>query len=88
MEFSFDSLLNARPLDVHVWSNYSEVNLFVNHIYDELSSLDGHEKVNKKLLKVLLLDLYVCWSTDPNLKVMFSRDNMLTKQSLGIMNYT
>ena len=75
MEFSFDSLLNARPLDVHVWSNYSEVNLFVNHIYDELSSLDGHEKVNKKLLKILLLDLYVCWSTDPNLKIMFSRDN-------------
>jgi hypothetical protein len=75
LEFSFDSLLNARPLDVHVWSNYSEVNLFVNHIYNELSSLDGNEKINKKLLKVLLLDLYVCWSTDPNLKIMFSRDN-------------
>ena len=87
MEFSFDSLLNARPLDVHVWSDYSEVNLFVNHIYDELSSLDGHEKVNKKLLKVLLLDLYVCWSTDPNPRLCLVGIIMLM-QSLGIMNYT
>ena len=72
---SFDSLLNARPLDVHVWSNYSEVNLFVNQIYNEIPVPHGHKKGNKKLLKVLLLDLYVCWSTDPDLKIMFSRDN-------------
>jgi hypothetical protein len=32
-------------------------------------------KGNKKLLKVLLLDLYVAWSADPDLKIMFSRDN-------------
>lgn len=75
LEFSFDSLLNARPLDVHIWSDYPEVNLFVNQIYNELPLIAGHKKANKKLLKVLLLDLYVCWTTDPTLKIMFSRDN-------------
>ena len=29
----------------------------------------------KKLVKVLLLDLYVAWSADPELRIMFSRDN-------------
>ena len=27
------------------------------------------------MLKVLLLDLYVAWCGDPDLKIMFSRDN-------------
>lgn len=67
--------LNARPLDVHTWSAHLEVNAFVNDIYDELVGLDGNEKINKKLLKVLLLDLYVAWCADPNLMIMFSRDN-------------
>ena len=71
----FSDFLNSRPLDVHKWSDYSEVNKFVNEIYDKLISVKGHERTAKKLVKVLLLDLYVAWSADPELRIMFSRDN-------------
>ena len=71
----FLDLINARPLDVHTWSDYPEVNLFIDDIYGSLSSVEGNERINKKLLKVLLLDLYVAWCADPELKLMFSRDN-------------
>ena len=67
--------LYSRPLDVHRWSDYSEVNTFVDDVYQVLKSLSGHEKTSKKLVKVLLLDLYVAWSSDPNLMIMFSRNN-------------
>ena len=68
-------LMNARPLDVHRWSEYPEVNDFVNEIYSTLKSIKGHQNTGKKLVKVLLLDLYVAWSGDPSMKIMFSRDN-------------
>lgn len=71
----FSDLINARPLDVHTWSAHPEVNTFVNETHDELTSMAGNERINKKLLKVLLLDLYVAWCADPELKIMFSRDN-------------
>ena len=71
----FIDLINARPLDVHTWSDYPEVNAFVDDIYQYLKSIQGNERINKKLLKVLLLDLYVAWCCDPDLKIMFSRDN-------------
>ena len=65
----------SRPLDVHRWSDYSEVNDFVNEIYLILKSMKGDENTGKKLVKVLLLDLYVAWSADPDLMIMFSRNN-------------
>ena len=71
----FERYLHARPLDVHTWSDHPEVNVFVNDIYSHLPSLEGNERINKKLLKVVLLDLYVAWCTDPELMIMFSRDN-------------
>ena len=71
----FEKYLNARPLDVHTWSDHPEVNVFVNEIYTQLSSIQGNERINKKLLKVVLLDLYLAWCTDPELMIMFSRDN-------------
>ena len=71
----FERYLNARPLDVHTWSDHPEVNVFVNEIYSQLSSIQGNERINKKLLKVVLLDLYLAWCTDPKLMIMFSRDN-------------
>lgn len=71
----FERYLNARPLDVHTWSAHPEVNVFVNDIYSQLSSIQGNERINKKLLKVVLLDLYVAWCTDPELMIIFSRDN-------------
>ena len=67
--------MNSRPLDVHKWSDYPEVNNFVDEIYHHLKSVKGHRSSNKRLLKVLLLDLYVAWCADPELMIMFSRDN-------------
>ena len=66
---------NSGPLDIHTWSDYPEVNEFVDTIYDFLGSVQGHMNGNKKLLEVLLLDLCVACSADPDLKIMFSRDN-------------
>jgi hypothetical protein len=66
---------NVRPLDVHTWSEYPEVNTFVNQLFDLISSFEGNKNIGKKLVKVILLDLYVAWSADPNLKIMFSRNN-------------
>ena len=47
-------LINARPLDVHTWSDFPEVNAFVNDIFQYLKSIKGNERINKKLLKVLI----------------------------------
>ena len=66
---------NARPLDVHRWSEYPEVNDFVGHVFTDLQSIDGNSRISKKLVKVILLDLYVAWCADPRLMLMFSRDN-------------
>jgi hypothetical protein len=71
----FEILNFARPLDVHTWSDYSEVNTFVELVFEDLKGLDGNRKTILKLLKVVLLDLYVAWCSDPKLKLMFSRDN-------------
>lgn len=65
----------SRPLDVHRWSDHPEVNSFVDKIYSSLPALSGNKQIRKKHLKVLLLDLYVAWSTDPDLKIAVSRDN-------------
>ena len=71
----FESLNFARPLDVHTWSDYAEVNTFVELIFKDLKGVGGNRKTIRKLLKVVLLDLYVAWCSDPDLKLMFSRDN-------------
>ena len=58
----------SRPLDVHRWSCYPETNTFVNSIYEQHFLTDKANKtIRKKLLKVVLLDLYVAWIDDPNL---------------------
>ena len=71
----FLNYINSRPLDAHRWSEYPEVNEFVNEIYNELISIKGHETTNKKLVKVIILDLYVAWCADTDLMIMFSKDN-------------
>jgi hypothetical protein len=63
---------HSRPLDVHVWSDHPEVNTFVDAIYQEHFE-DGNANIRKKHLKVVLLDLYVAWSNDPDLKIAYSR---------------
>ena len=59
-----------RPLDVHRWSDHPEVNAFGNRIYKEHIHQSGtNTNIKKKHLKVVLLDLYVAWSDDPDLNI-------------------
>ena len=61
---------HSRPLDVHRWSDHPEVNVFVNRIYEEYIHQSGtNTNIRKKHLKVVLLDLYVAWSDDPDLNI-------------------
>lgn len=71
---SFEDLIHSRPLDVHKWSEYPEVNEVVDHVFDLLPSLFQNKNKAKKHLKVLLLDLYVAWLADPELKIAISRN--------------
>lgn len=63
----------SQLLDVHTWSEHSEVNAFVDSIY-ETHFGTGYASIQKKHIKVLLLDLYVRWSIDPALKTAFHRN--------------
>lgn len=65
----------SRPLDVHRWSEHPEINSLVDRIYSSLPSFIGNNMIRKQHLKVLLLDLYLAWSVDPDLKLAISRDN-------------
>jgi hypothetical protein len=67
-------LNNSKLLDVHRWSNYPEVNDFVGEIYDLHFSNGWYAKIAKKHLKVVLLDLYIAWTKDPDLKTSYSRN--------------
>ena len=66
-----DNLNNSRPLDVHVWSDYPEINHLVDALWEtyfepiEVRRRGPKPKAPKKVhLKVLLLDLYVCCLND------------------------
>ena len=56
---------NSRPLDVHRWSDYMEVNRLVDQLMADQFADFTHKKT-KNHVKVLLLDLYVCWLEDPD----------------------
>ena len=59
--------LYARALDIHKWSDYPEINTFVNDIYNEF--FVSPNSIKKKHLKVVLLDLYVAWFQDPKFHI-------------------
>ena len=56
---------HSRILDVHRWSLHPEANLFVDQVYERYLGPVPCEsrKIQKKHLKVVLLDLYVAWQT-------------------------
>ena len=60
---------HSRPLDVHRWSEHKEANGFVDYVYESYLKIEGNEKIQKKHLKVVLLDLYVAWLNDPELNI-------------------
>jgi hypothetical protein len=76
---------HSKPLDVHVWSEHPEINKIVEQVYDSLSN-DGRLQISgksnnagkasgKTILKVVLVDLYVAWKTDPLLCIGVARGN-------------
>jgi len=68
---------HSRPLDVHRWSDHPEVNGLVGEVWDRI--FQGEQEGSKPgpkpkarprdMLKVVLLDLYVAWKTDPELSI-------------------
>jgi hypothetical protein len=68
-----DNLDYSRPIEVHTWSDHPEVNSLIDEIY-ETHFATGNAKIQKKHIKVVLLDLYLAWCEDPKLKVRVSRD--------------
>ena len=68
----------SRPLDVHKWSDYQEVNSFVDQIWGDFLATRFPDSTGrgkrpkgpkKQQFKVLLLDLYVTWKEDPDLLI-------------------
>ena len=67
----------SRPLDIHKSSNHPGANIFVNEIYekyfkpyyDNQSKSKVNHSIRKKHLKLVLLDLYVAWCSDPALHI-------------------
>ncbi len=53
------------PLDVHRWSDYPEVNEFIDLIFE--AHFSGDSQIRKRNLKVVLLSLYCNWRDDPEI---------------------
>jgi hypothetical protein len=68
------SVSNSRPIDVHLWSTYIEVDLFIDPLWQNFNSEQPvvaagprgrpTKRIKRDGMKVLLLDLYVCWRED------------------------
>lgn len=68
------NLNNSRPNDVFKWSNHKEVKKAVKDIADTVIKSDVRQRQRdmkglRATIAVLSLDLYVAWSTDPELVV-------------------
>ncbi len=68
---------NYKNFDVHTWSDYPEVNAAIDALFDVLKGLPGQEKLNKRHIKVIVLDLYVSYTEDPSRWVRFYRNEAM-----------
>ncbi len=87
----------SRPLDVHRWSDFPEANKIVDKVYADAFGA-GKATIERKHLKVVVLDLYVAWLLDPNYKIavhkspnaysLHKRYNALriTKKTIDVVN--
>jgi hypothetical protein len=75
---------HSLPLDVHRWSEHPEVHSLIDYLWDSyFSDFDpdtggpGRRPLShpKRQLKVLILDLFVAWKTDPELSIGISMSN-------------
>ena len=70
MNMTDRNYLHSRPLDVHRWSEHPEVNIFVDTIYNnDFRQGNENQRIKKKHLKLVLLDLYLAWFDDPDLNI-------------------
>jgi len=79
------SVHNSRPFDVHRWSDHPEVESFVAPLWlrfngeqvDVSAFRKGRpsKRIKRDNMKVLLLDLYVCWCEDPTRYIGISSNN-------------
>ena len=53
------------------WSEHHEANRFVDYVYETYLNTNPMRirRIQKKHLKVVLLDLYVAWLNDPDLNI-------------------
>ena len=78
---------NYANFDVHRWSSYPEVKTATDQLYVHLKTnnkFKGNAKIQKKHLRVLLLDLFANWLTDPKCYSAIYRGKEYYKQ--GIYN--
>src|SRR5215469_4797149 len=69
--------VRSRPLDVHRWSDYPELNRCLSELANEIEAHEGRKRSRtaqeakrfKNALRTLVLDLYVAWKTDPALQI-------------------
>ena len=69
---------NSELLDIHSSSDYEEVKAVVKKIYEEFQKIqdfNGRVTVQQKHIKLIILNLYVAWLTDPTMWVAYSRNN-------------
>ena len=71
---------HSQPLDVHRWSDFPEVNGFVDRLYELLFlPVADNKRIAKQHLKIVLLDLYVRWTADPSLLTAIARGHAAYK---------
>jgi hypothetical protein len=78
---------NYANFDVHRWSSYPEVKTATDQLYVHLKTnnkFKGNTKIQKKHLRVLLLDLFANWLTDSKKYIAIYRGNDFYEQ--GIYN--
>lgn len=78
MRARYRNLDHSRPLDVHRWSEHPEVHNLIEKLWDNHFSdfsrdtgRPGRRPLGdpKRQLMTLVLDLYLAWSTDPDLSL-------------------
>ena len=72
------ALKNSAPLDVHVWSAYLEINSVVDKLFKDINGATAFKGISRKRvrrhLKIVVLDLYVKYLTDPTLYSAYHRN--------------
>lgn len=67
----------SRPLDVHRWADYPELNQCLSDLVAEIEAMEGRlrrrniktAKSFRNAVRSIVLDLYVAWCADPSLEI-------------------